>query len=162
MLNFSPLTKSPFALTVTRWAAALWLETGRVAVFSKLLISSPYDFQTLLRHVLCLPRTVLIPPRSDKLISQSDVSVRIAVCFQMWQNAASTCRDGGDERLMASLCPPRRTPETLLGLVSLFLCLSLSLPLIPPSPSSLFFPLCSSPSLCHPIRRASLCSRYGH
>lgn len=48
--------------------------------------------------------------------------------------------------------------KTLLGLVSLFLSLSL----IPPSPSSLFFPVCSSPSLCHPIRRASLCSRYSH
>lgn len=149
MFNSSPLTKSPLTLTVTRWAAALWLETGarRAAVIFKLLISSTYYFQTWLRYVLCLTRAVLIPQRSDKLIRQSCWLQYFGMHYYLFSDVTKSSLHMQEWWRLETDGITLSSPGDSWKPFRACLSLSFSLSLIPPSPSSLFFPVCSSLSL---------------
>lgn len=117
----------------------------------KLLISSTHYSQTWLRYVLCLTRAVLIPQRSDKLISRSNRLQYFGMHHYLSSDVTKSSlhmQQGWRRETDGITLAPRGTPETLLGLVSLSLSLSFSLfshyrPL-------LFFPcLLSSLSLSH-------------
>lgn len=101
-----------------------------MAVMFKLLISSTYYSQTWLRYILCLTRAVLIPQRSDKLISRSNRLLYFGMHHYLSSDVTKSSlhmqqrwRRETDGITLAS----RGTPETLLGHVSLSLSLSFSL-----------------------------------